>query len=115
MLIPRKTFTSLRSIFNLTTQSTLFNRRSLTMTSNEALIKDKEENKIVDDVAAERDEICSNAKKQKIETPDTTIATTTTVGEETDSSQIKQLKKRKYALLLGYSGEGYYGLQRYYF
>lgn len=110
MLIPRKTFTSLRSIFNLTTQSTLFSRRSIAMTSNEALIKDKEDNKIVDDVAGERDEICSNAKKQKIETPDTTP-----VGEETtDSSQIKQLKKRKYALLLGYSGEGYYGLQRYF-
>ena len=113
MLIPRKTFTSLRSIFNLTTQNTLFSRRSLAMTSNEALIKDKEDNKIVDsaekDVAAERDEICSNAKKQKIETPDTTTA-----GEEADSSQIKQLKKRKYALLLGYSGEGYYGLQRYF-
>lgn len=48
------------------------------------------------------------AKKQKLDEKEVSTSTTN-AADETKST----LKKRKYALLLGYCGEGYFGLQRY--
>ena len=49
-------------------------------------------------------------KKQKINDQNESINETQTENKTDD----QKVKKRKYALLIGYSGEGYYGLQRYF-
>lgn len=69
------------------------------------LMKQDDGEKIVN-VNEESEDNCSNAKKQKLDEPATDKAIST------EAEPAKLLKKRKYALLLGYSGEGYYGLQR---
>jgi hypothetical protein len=51
---------------------------------------------------ADNDENESQAKKIKLD------------GNESQSADEKLAKKRKYALLVGYCGEGYFGLQRYF-
>lgn len=62
------------------------------------------------------DQLQSTAKKQKTDDVKETEIENKKEGdknEKTESEKTKASKKRKYALLLGYSGEGYYGLQRY--
>ena len=49
-------------------------------------------------------------KKQKINDQNESINETQSETKTDD----QKVKKRKYALLIGYSGEGYYGLQRYF-
>lgn len=56
------------------------------------------------------DEETSLAKKLKVTENDNEPNKTT--KNETDEAADKMLKKRKYALLIGYCGEGYFGLQR---
>ena len=50
-------------------------------------------------------------KKQKLNQEESESATSTEVLTKSDTS-VQLIKKRKYALLIGYSGEGYFGLQR---
>ena len=56
----------------------------------------------------EEDEVA--VKKQKLNDQNESINETQTENKTDD----QKVKKRKYALLIGYSGEGYYGLQRYF-
>jgi hypothetical protein len=51
------------------------------------------------------------AKKQKLDEKEVSTSTTNPADDENQTKST--LKKRKYALLLGYCGEGYFGLQRY--
>ena len=63
------------------------------------------------------DQLQSTAKKQKtddVKEAEVENKKESDKNEKTESEKTKvSNKKRKYALLLGYSGEGYYGLQRY--
>lgn len=56
----------------------------------------------------EEDEVA--VKKQKLNDQNESINETQSETKTDD----QKVKKRKYALLIGYSGEGYYGLQRYF-
>jgi hypothetical protein len=51
-------------------------------------------------------------KKQKLNQEESESTTNSEVLTKSDTS-VQLIKKRKYALLVGYSGEGYFGLQRY--
>ena len=62
-----------------------------------------EQQQQVDDSTAE-----TSAKKPKLNDE----PTTTTITETVDTAAKEAIKKRKYALLISYCGEGYYGLQR---
>lgn len=57
----------------------------------------------------ENDEVA--VKKQKLNDENQKNQTQPETQTNTDEQKIK---KRKYALLIGYSGEGYYGLQRFF-
>ncbi len=54
------------------------------------------------------DEQPSDAKRQKLDDP---VISEDTIREAQKPEQ-KANKKRKYALCIGYSGQGYFGLQR---
>lgn len=58
--------------------------------------------KSIDNVDVDELNVDSQAKRSKIES----IATLENKSDE------NKIKKRKYALLIGYCGEGYFGLQR---
>jgi hypothetical protein len=51
------------------------------------------------------------SKKIKLDEPELKIETKSENAE--NGNEEKSCRKKKVALLLGYSGEGYYGLQRY--
>ena len=59
------------------------------------------EDKTANDNDVEADQVESLAKKQKLNDDSTS-----------KNNNDKLVKKRKYALLIGYQGSGYYGLQR---
>jgi hypothetical protein len=60
------------------------------------------ENESVKNELTENDENQSQAKKMKL------------AADENETADEKTNKKKKYALLVGYCGEGYFGLQRYF-
>jgi hypothetical protein len=105
-------------MFKLNRVISLFQTSCKSFNSKRILFR-KMENKTPQETTLEpEDELNSTVKKQKLEHPTTATneqaeAAAATVATEPATAETDKIKKRKYALLIGYSGEGYFGLQRY--
>lgn len=53
-------------------------------------------------------------KRLKLTTEDEQKHESQETQQQSSEPPVSLIKKRKYALLIGYSGEGYFGLQRYF-
>ena len=88
----------IKSLINMETKLTTLSPTKLTSNNN----NNEEEDETV------------STKRLKLTTEDEQKHQSQDTQQQSSEPPVSLIKKRKYALLIGYSGEGYFGLQRYY-
>jgi lipopolysaccharide export LptBFGC system permease protein LptF len=80
-------------------------------TNSSQKIKDNEN--IVDNLPSPKKQKVEESVMEEIRT-DSNVLQNVADSKPDDQNKMSEVKKKKYALLIGYSGTGYYGLQRWF-